>query len=280
MQESNGHSRLSACFAELKARQRKGLIPYLMAGDPSIQDTVPLMHAMIRAGADVIELGIPFSDPVADGPVIEQAHQRAVAQGVTLDHVFDMVAQFRQTDRVTPVVLMGYLNPLEVLGYDSFAARAEVAGVDGVLIVDAPPERCRELPTALRAHAIAPIFLLAPTTTDQRIARLCAEASGYLYYISLRGVTGAGHLDIDDVRQNLARIRAHTVLPLGVGFGVCDSRSAATLAELADAVIVGTVLVRELHAHNSLEAGQAAMLALLGQMREAMDQSSSSTDAR
>ena len=238
--------RLGAAFS--KAAPRAALIPYVTAGEPSIQATPPLMHALVEAGADVIELGVPFSDPMADGPVIQRAGQRAIDRGVGLKHVLDMVAQFRRDDSTTPVVLMGYANPIERMGQAVFAKVAQQAGVDGVLVVDYPPEEMTEFAAMLDAAGIAPIFLLAPTSTQERIKKVAQIARGYVYYVSLKGVTGAGNIDIDAVAQRLAEIRQHVSLPVGVGFGIRDADSAQRLGKVADAVVIGSKLIETIEA--------------------------------
>jgi len=234
-------SRLSAAFA--RTAGRAALIPYIAAGDPSPEATIPLMHALVRAGADVIELGVPFSEPVADGPVIQQAAERAIAHGTGLRQVLDMVAQFRQQNHATPVVLMGYANPIERMGQNVFVDRAKTAGVDGVLVVDYPPEEIQEFAALLMQAGIDPIFLLAPTSTQARIQQIARIARGYVYYVSLRGVTGAAHLDADDVAQRVQAIRQHVRIPVGVGFGIRDAESAKRIGEVADAVVIGSRLI-------------------------------------
>jgi tryptophan synthase alpha chain len=266
-------SRITACLNKLKAEGRQALIPYVTAGDPTPAITVPLMHAMVRAGADIIELGVPFSDPMADGPVIQRAAERALEHGTSLRDVLAMVAEFRRSDTDTPLVLMGYLNPVEVMGYEAFAAAAAEAGVDGVLSVDLPPEEAAELVAALKQHALDPIFLLAPTTDDARIEKICAMASGYVYYVALKGVTGAGGLDVAAVSDKLSQIRRHTQLPVGVGFGIKDADSAARVARVADAVVVGSALVQKVEAgRGQSETISQDIAGLLSQMRAAMDQ--------
>ncbi len=264
--------RITDRFEKLKREGRQALIPYVTAGDPEPAITVPLMHAMVAAGADIIELGVPFSDPMADGPVIQRAAERALEHGTRLRDVLAMVATFRQQDRDTPVVLMGYLNPVEAMGYEAFAKAASEAGVDGVLSVDLPPEEAHDLLEALRGHGVDPIFLLAPTTDDARIEKICAVASGYLYYVSLKGVTGAGGLDVQSVADKLAQIRRHTALPVGVGFGIKDADSARAVAAVADAVVVGSALVKKIEQN----AGQSDKITreitdVLARMRAAMD---------
>ena len=235
--------RISAAFDRARAASRAALIPYIAAGNPLPESTVPLMHALVQAGADVIELGIPFSDPMADGPIIQRAAEHAIAQGVGLTHVLEMVAQFRTQDQQTPVVLMGYANPIERMGQQAFVERAAKAGVDGVLVVDYPPEEMSVFGALLDQHQIAPIFLLAPTSTEERMASVGRIARGYVYYVSLRGVTGAGHLDTDDVARQVQKIRRHVAIPVGVGFGISDSDSAAKVAQVADAVVIGSKLI-------------------------------------
>lgn len=239
-------SRIPQCFTTLRGQGKTALIPFITAGDPRPPVTVPLMHAMVAAGADLIELGVPFSDPMADGPVIQRASERALAHRVSLSDVLDMVREFRAQDTRTPVVLMGYLNPIEVLGYERFAARAGEVGVDGVLVVDAPPEESRELVECLRQARLDLVYLLAPTSTEARVAKIAQVASGFVYYVSIKGVTGAGHLDVDQVAAKLTPIRRITGLPIGVGFGIRDAESAARIAQVADAVVVGSAIVERM----------------------------------
>lgn len=265
-------SRLAARFAQLKQQARTALIPYITAGDPQPAVTVPLMHALVAAGADVLELGVPFSDPMADGPVIQQAAERALKHHVSLHQVLDMVREFRTKDTTTPVVLMGYLNPIEVFGYPAFAKAAAAAGVDGALTVDLPPEEADEFVATLRAHELDPIFLLAPTSDAGRIQRILSVASGFVYYVSLRGVTGAAHLDLSEVRAKVNTIRKHTVLPVGVGFGIGSPEAAAQVAAFADAVVVGSALVQRVAALAATPddiPAQAA--AFIGSLRAAID---------
>lgn len=236
-------SRIAATFKRLREQQRKAVVPYLVAGDPAPAHTVGAMHALVAAGADIIELGVPFSDPMAEGPVIQQAHERALEHHVSLRQVLDMVSEFRCGDAVTPVVLMGYTNPVEALGYEAFADRAAASGVDGLLTVDLPPEEGRELAALLAARGIDTIMLLAPTTAPERIRAICDSASGYLYYVSLKGVTGAGHLDTESVRQKMALIRECTELPVTVGFGIKDAASAQVVAGYCDGVVIGSAIV-------------------------------------
>lgn len=263
-------NRLDACFARLRATGRKALVPYVTAGDPHPDVTVTLMHAMVEAGADILELGVPFSDPMADGPIIQRASERALKHHVNLRRVFEMVREFRKTDMQTPVILMGYLNPVEVMGYATFAELAASAGVDGALTVDVPPEESEELLSALRARDVAPIFLIAPTTPPQRIAQICAVARGFVYYVSLKGVTGAANLDITAVTDKLKQIRAATKLPVGVGFGIRDAQSAAQVAAVADAVVVGSAVIKQIEEHGASGAVNA-VAKLLREMRAAMD---------
>jgi len=236
-------SRIATRFEALKGRGRTALIPFVTAGDPDPSVTVPLMHAMVAAGADLIELGVPFSDPIADGPVIQRATERALAKGVSLADVLELVRVFRSQDRETPVVLMGYLNPIEVMGYETFAVSASEVGVDGALVVDVPPEEGHGLVEAMRARGLDLVYLLAPTSTEHRIALIGGIASGFVYYVSVKGVTGAGHLDLDSVSEKVAAIKARIPLPVGVGFGIKDPETAGRVAGLADAVIVGSAIV-------------------------------------
>lgn len=265
-------NRIDARFAKLRSAGRTALIPYATAGDPRPEVTVPLMHALVQAGADVLELGVPFSDPMADGPVIQQACERALLHHVGLQRVLDMVAEFRRRDEETPVVLMGYLNPIEVMGYAPFAAAAAQAGVDGVLTVDLPPEEGQELIAQLRRRGVHPIFLLAPTTTPERIRTICESASGFVYYVSLKGVTGAASLDLAAVAGKLREVRAVTNLPIGVGFGIRDKETAAKVAAIADAVVVGSALVSRIGALAAMPDKIPAHAAeLIAEMRGAMD---------
>lgn len=265
-------SRIAQCFTRLQQEGRKALIPYVTAGDPLPENTVPLMHAMVEAGADIIELGVPFSDPMADGPVIQQACERALKHHVSLRQVIDMVAEFRQSNQHTPVVLMGYLNPVEIMGYGEFAEKASAAGVDGLLTVDLPPEESDEISELLKPRGIDMIFLLAPTSDAGRMQRISARASGFIYYVSLKGVTGAASLDVESVATKLQQIRQHTSLPLGVGFGIGDADAAAAVASVADAVVVGSALVKQIAAHSeNPEQGRVAVSGILREMRGAMD---------
>ena len=265
-------SRIEQRFADLRARQRKALIPYVTAGDPQPSVTVPLLHALVEAGADLLEVGVPFSDPMADGPVIQAACERALAHHVTLHRVIDMVKAFREDDADTPVILMGYLNPIEVWGYAEFAKAAAAAGVDGILTVDMPPEEAGELSTALAAEDIDTIYLLAPTSDAERIRLVGESASGFLYYVSFKGVTGADRLDVASVADKLGELRRHTDLPVGVGFGIRDAASAAAVAGIADAVVVGSVLVNRIaELADQPEAIAPALTDKLSELRTAID---------
>ena len=237
-------SRIASTFEGLKARGRKALIPYVVAGDPYADATVDIMLAMAAAGADVIELGVPFSDPMADGPVIQKAGERALANGIGMAQVLAMVQAFRIKNDSTPIVLMGYANPVERYGIDRFVTDARAAGVDGVLVVDYPPEECAGFAAALKSNGLDPIFLLAPTSTEARMQHVGRIASGYVYYVSLKGVTGAGHLDTAAVAAMVPRIKAFVKLPVGVGFGIRDAATARAVADVSDAVVIGTALVQ------------------------------------
>ncbi|MGB5304911.1 MAG: tryptophan synthase subunit alpha [Gammaproteobacteria bacterium] len=265
-------SRIAERFAVLKNQRRKALIPYITAGDPQPDVTVPLLHALVAAGADLLEVGVPFSDPMADGPVIQAACERALKHHVSLHAVLDMVKEFRRDDQSTPVILMGYLNPVEVWGYTDFAQAAAAAGVDGVLTVDMPPEEAEGLTAALRRHGIDAIFLLAPTSNEARIRKVSAVASGFIYYVSFKGVTGANRLDVAAVEKKLEEIRKYTDLPLGVGFGIRDPESAALVAGVADAVVVGSALVGKVaDLTDQPESIPATLAATLTGMRAAID---------
>lgn len=263
-------SRIQTVFEQLKNQQRKALIPFITAGDPNPQQTVPMMHALAQGGADMIELGVPFSDPMADGPTIQRASERALVHNIGLRDVLNMVAEFRQQNANTPVVLMGYGNPIEAMGWAQFAQRCAEVGVDGVLTVDFPPEESGEAFKHLAQYNIDPIFLLAPTSAPERVEAVVAAARGFIYYVSLRGVTGAANLDLADVAEKVAAIRGKTSLPVGVGFGVRDAATAKAVAEIADAVVVGSRMVQEVE--NSNEQNVAANLAKLTQeLRAAID---------
>jgi tryptophan synthase alpha chain len=265
-------SRIAATFERLRGQGRAALIPYMTAGDPDPDVTAPLMHALVSAGADIVELGVPFSDPMADGPVIQAACERALRHHVSLHKVLEMVRRFRAEDADTPVVLMGYLNPIEAIGYEPFAEEAAAAGVDGILTVDLPPEEAHDLVQALKARALDPIFLIAPTSGPERIRAITAAASGFVYYVSLKGVTGASTLDPASVRAKLSEIRSVTDLPVGVGFGIKDGPTAGAIAGMADAVVVGSAIVRHFAEHaDAPQALEAAVTGLLREMRSAID---------
>ena len=249
---------------------RKALIPYITAGDPFADATLDIMLAMAKAGADVIELGVPFSDPMPDGPAIHRASERALTRGIGMTQVLDIVRSFRRSDAKTPVVLMGYANPVERYGVDRFVTDAREAGVDGVLVVDYPPEECEAFATKLRGAGLDPIFLLAPTSTDERIASVGRIASGYVYYVSLKGVTGAGHLDTAAVAKMVPRIRERVKVPVGVGFGIRDGATARAVADVADAVVIGSALVQLLEPCNRAEAPAVAAKFIAG-IRAALD---------
>ena len=264
-------SRIDATFAKLRAAGRTALIPYITVGDPTLEATLPVMRALASAGADVIELGVPFSDPMADGPVIQRASERALSNGVGLDDVLTVAAAFRAQDPTTPVVLMGYANPIEAMGTTAFADRAQSAGIDGVIVVDYPPEEAIEFAQLLEARRIAPIFLVAPTTPEARILAIGRVARGYVYYVSLKGVTGAGHLDVAAVVTRLAEIRRHIALPVGVGFGIRDAASAQAIAAHADAVVIGSRIIEEIENGPAAQAPERAA-AWLATIRTAVDQ--------
>src|SRR4051812_47142727 len=263
-------SRIQGRFEALAKAKRKALIPYITAGDPHPSLTVPLMRGLVEAGSDILELGVPFSDPMADGPVIQRSGERALKHGVGLADVLKMVTEFRQGDKATPVVLMGYANPVEAMGVRPFLQRAKTAGVDGVIVVDYPPEECAEFADLARQHDIDPIFLLAPTSTDKRIHDVARCGSGYLYYVSLRGVTGAANIDLGDVASRIPKIRAATKLPIGVGFGIRDAESARRVAQTADAVVIGSRIIQEIEA-GAPEEAVARVKTFLKPIREALD---------
>lgn len=263
-------SRIQTVFTALQQARRKALIPFITAGDPNPQLTVPLMHGMVEGGADLLELGVPFSDPMADGPTIQRASERALKHKVSLRDVLGMVAEFRKQDTATPVVLMGYGNPIEAMGWDVFAQRCAEVGVDGVLTVDFPPEESHDAFTHLARYNIDPIFLLAPTSAPERVASVVRAARGFIYYVSLRGVTGAANMDLVDVADKVAAIRGMTALPIGVGFGVRDAETAKAVARIADAVVVGSRMVQEME--NASEENVVMRLAqLTAELRMAID---------
>ncbi|HIF51086.1 MAG TPA: tryptophan synthase subunit alpha [Thiotrichaceae bacterium] len=265
-------SRIEACFNAIKEQNKKALIPFITAGDPSTDISLDLMHELAAAGADIIELGIPFSDPMADGPVIQRASERALLKGTNSDDVFDIVKEFRKRNDTTPIVLMGYLNPIEVMGYTKFAEKAANAGVDGLIIVDSPPEESEELLTALKPYGIDQIFLISPTTRDERIDKICEVASGFLYYVSLKGVTGSKQLDVDAVSKKVNQIRSKTSLAIGVGFGIKDAHTAEAVGRVSDAVVVGSALVERIaeHAEDS-EKMKKEISSFIGSLRNALD---------
>ncbi len=262
-------SRIGTTFDKLKKQGRKALIPFITAGDPDPALTVPVMHALVRGGADVIELGVPFSDPMADGPVIQRSSERALAKGVSLRDVLAYAAEFRKTNATTPVVLMGYANPIESMGSEKFADAAAGVGVDGVLVVDYPPEEAHALVKLLDARALDTIFLLSPTTRDARLKQVGELGRGYLYYVSLKGVTGAANLDVADVAKRIEQIRGFTKLPVGVGFGIRDAATARAVAAVSDAVVIGSRLVEEMA--NAGANAPAWVENFMAEIRSAMD---------
>jgi tryptophan synthase alpha chain len=263
-------NRIDAAFARQRAAGRTVLIPYVTAGDPSLRMTGAIIDALVDAGADILELGVPFSDPMADGPVVQRASERALAQHVGLVDVLEVVSAFRRRNATTPMVLMGYANPIEAMGPTEFVERAHDAGVDGVIVVDYPPEEAGEFAASLHARGIAPIFLIAPTTPVWRIERIAQMAAGYVYYVSLKGVTGAGHLDTRDVGRKVDEIRKHLSLPVGVGFGIRDAESARAIAAHAEAVVIGSRIIIEIEAGPPSEAAFRAG-AFVGTIRHALD---------
>jgi tryptophan synthase alpha chain len=266
----NATHRIAERFRQLRAAGKRALIPYAVAGHPTHDSTLATMHAMVDGGADIIELGVPFSDPMADGPVIQRATEAALANGTRLRDVLAAVTSFRQTDSQTPVVLMGYLNPIERMGTQAFAQAAEAAGVDGVLVVDLPPEEADELVPVWRAHGIDPIFLLAPTSTPDRIAAVAKAASGYVYYVSLNGVTGAALIDLDAVLARVEQIQAVTGLPVGVGFGIRDAATAKAIAARADAIVIGSKLIQIIE-DGPVAQAPARVTQFLSTIRQAID---------
>ncbi|MFZ6871006.1 tryptophan synthase subunit alpha [Undibacterium sp. Di27W] len=264
-------SRIQNTMAALAASNKKGLIPFITAGDPAPELTVPLMHALVEGGADIIELGVPFSDPMADGPVIQRASERALQFGVGLRDVLQFVREFRQSNQKTPVVLMGYANPIERMGQDAFIAKAAENGVDGVLVVDYPPEECEEFVSKMQQQGMDTIFLLAPTSTDERIAQVGKIASGYVYYVSLKGVTGSGALDLDAVAAMIPRIKKHVSVPVGVGFGIRDGATAKAISTVSDAVVIGSRIIQELE-NNPSENAVAAVKSFISGVRQALDE--------
>lgn len=263
-------SRIQTTFASLAQSGRKALIPFITAGDPAPELTLPLMRALVAGGADIIELGVPFSDPMADGPTIQRASERALAKGMSLRKVLAIVREFRKEDAVTPVVLMGYANPVEAMGIEAFTKAAAEAGVDGVLVVDYPPEECEDFAASVKAAGMDPVFLLAPTSTEQRIGDVARAGSGYIYYVSLKGVTGAGHLDLGEVARRIPQIQARVGMPVGVGFGIRDAESARRVAEVADAVVIGSRIIEEIE-QSPAEQVAERVTALLRTIRQALD---------
>ena len=265
-------SRIQSTFQSLKSQNKKALVPYITAGDPHPKLTVELMHTLVKTGADMIELGVPFSDPMADGPVIQRASERALAHKMSLRRVLEMVKTFRETDQNTPIVLMGYANPIEAMGIESFTALAKASGVDGVLTVDYPPEECAKFTEALTASGIDSIFLLSPTTEPARTDLIVKQATGFLYYVSLKGVTGAANLDIEEVKARVSEIRNKTSLPIGVGFGVKDAATAKAVAKIADAIVVGSRMVLAIEA-SSEDTIMQDVSKLMIELRSAIDAS-------
>jgi tryptophan synthase alpha chain len=265
--------RIDRCFDTARVAGRKVLIPFITAGDPRPEWTVELMHALVAAGADLIELGIPFSDPMADGPVIQASSERAVQRGVGVEQVLEWVQEFRQHDTATPVVLMGYMNPFERIGYHDLAARTAAAGVDGLLLVDCPPEEMPELQGSLEQHEVYAIRLVAPTTTAPRLEKIAAHARGFIYYVSFKGTTGAAHLDVDALAEPVSRLRSACSLPVAVGFGIRDAESAVAVATHADGVVIGSALVGQLASLPDCAAARSCIEQFIGGIREALDQS-------
>jgi len=265
-------SRIEQCFATLKEQGKTALIPYITAGDPAPWVSTLIMHSMVDAGANILELGVPFSDPMSDGPVIQKACERALKNNVSMDDVLDIVAEFRKKDNDTPIVLMGYANPLEAMGYQAFAKKAQQAGVDGVLTVDMPPEESDEFLDIMDEHEIDTIFLVAPTTSVERMATIARFARGFIYYVSIKGVTGTAELDVSEVADKLTQLRVCTDLPVGVGFGIRNGQSAAAVSEIADAVVVGSTLVNCIEQYADRPEGLPVALAgLLSEMRREID---------
>lgn len=263
-------SRIKATFSRLEAEGRKALIPFITAGDPDAATTLPLMRALVAGGSDIIELGVPFSDPMADGPTIQRASERALAGGMSLRKVLGIVTEFRKEDAVTPIVLMGYANPIEAMGLERFVDGAVQAGVDGVLVVDYPPEECETFAATSKAAGLDPIFLLAPTSEDERIRDVGAAGRGYIYYVSLKGVTGSAALDFEEVSARIPKIRAAVGMPVGVGFGIRDAESARRIAAVADAVVIGSRIIEEIEQAGAAEA-PARVQAFISGVREALD---------
>ena len=264
-------SRIQKTFADLTAQKKKALITFITAGDPAPELTVPLLHALVEGGADILELGVPFSDPMAEGPVIQRACERALKFGVHMHDVLGYVKSFREKNKNTPIVLMGYANPIERMGMQKFIDAAHAAGVDGAIVVDYPPEECVEFAQALQAKDMDPIFLLAPTSTEERIKQVAKVGSGFSYYVSLRGVTGAGNIDTVEVSERIASIRKHVNLPIGVGFGIRDASTAKAVASVADAIVIGSRIIQELENTPAEKATEAVRL-FLTDIRKAIDE--------
>ncbi|QAU34731.1 tryptophan synthase subunit alpha [Janthinobacterium sp. 17J80-10] len=264
-------SRIHTTFAALAAQNKKGLIPFITAGDPAPELTVPLMHALVAGGADVLELGVPFSDPMAEGPVIQRACERALKFNVGMHDVLGYVREFRKTNAATPVVLMGYANPIERMGVDAFIAAAAAAGVDGSIVVDYPPEECEEFATKMQEQGMDPIFLLAPTSTEERMQQVARYGSGFSYYVSLKGVTGAQNIDTAEVAAKIATVRRHVKLPIGVGFGIRDAATAKAVASVADAVVIGSRIIQELE-NTPRDQAVAAVQTFISGIRRALDE--------
>lgn len=265
-------NRIQVTLDKLAAENRKALVSYIVAGDPDLASTVPLMHQLVKSGTDIIEIGVPFSDPSAEGPTIQRAHERALANRVGLGQLLESIKEFREQDSTTPVLLMGYANPIEWMGYDQFCQSAKRAGVDGALTVDIPPEEATSLNDVLEANGLFNVFLLAPTTSDDRISSIANMASGFLYYVSLKGVTGAASLDIASVEEKLSHIRARTKLPVCVGFGIKDAETAKSVAAIADGVVIGSAIVDAVFKADSLEQALIAIEELLTPIRAAIDE--------
>jgi tryptophan synthase alpha chain len=263
-------SRIQPTFSRLAEQKRKALITFITAGDPAPELTVPLMHALVAGGVDILELGVPFSDPMAEGPVIQRACERALKFNIGTRDVLGYVREFRKTDSSTPVVLMGYANPIERFGVDAFIAAAKEAGVDGTIVVDYPPEECEEYARTMQANGMDPIFLLSPTSTEERIRQVAAVSSGFSYYVSLKGVTGAGHIDTAEVAERIAAIRRHVKLPIGVGFGIRDGATARAVGAAADAVVIGSRIIAELE-NTPPALACDAVRTFVAEIRQALD---------
>ncbi len=264
-------SRIQHTLNRLQKQNRKGLVPFVTAGFPAPELTVSIMHALVEGGSDIIELGVPFSDPMADGPVIQHASEVALQKGMSLEKVLDTVEEFRIKDEITPVVLMGYANPIERMGVDVFIKKATEKGVDGVLVVDYPPEESEEFASKLKANDMDMIFLLAPTSTDERIREIGRLASGYIYYVSLKGVTGSGNLNVNEVTSRIEKIKKHVTIPVGVGFGIRDAQTAKAIGTSADAVVIGSRIIQELENVKPDETA-LAVKSFLKEIRKALDE--------